>query len=65
MAIEDHHSAPIVVANKNSCTSFCTLNNISKDAEFQGLSETGFIFFERGDLKRLEVNYWLKGDHQR
>jgi hypothetical protein len=32
-------STPIVAPTKNLYASFCLLNNISKDAEFQALSE--------------------------
>ncbi len=41
MAMEDHHSAPIVVPKRDPCQFFFPLSNIPKDAEFQGLSESG------------------------
>ncbi len=57
MAIEDHDMVPIVIPAKNLCMGFCLLSNISKDAEFDGLSESEFNFLGRWSLTRLEVNY--------
>jgi hypothetical protein len=42
---------------KNPYQSFCFLNNVSKDAEFHGLSESVFSFLGQRDLRRLEANY--------
>ncbi len=64
MAIEDCHSASIEVPTKNPFTSFCTLSNISKDAEFQELSETGFMFLGHHDSTKLVANYYLEDDDQ-
>jgi hypothetical protein len=36
-----------VVATKNPTPSFFTLNHMSKDAEFQGLSESAISFLGR------------------
>ena len=57
MAIEDHYSAIIVTPTKNLVAIFFTLSNISKDAEFQGLSETRVVFLGRRETTRLEANY--------
>jgi len=51
-------SAAIVTSTKQLCTSFSLLNNISKDAEFQALSEyiiTSVITFvyDHHKLKKL------------
>jgi hypothetical protein len=45
MTTEDHHTAIIVTPTKSPWPSFFTLSNISKDTEFQGLSETRVVFF--------------------
>jgi hypothetical protein len=47
----------IVTPTKNMCLSFFTLSNISKDAEFEGLSETRLNFLGLWDTKRLEAKY--------
>jgi hypothetical protein len=57
MVIEDLHSAPIVDPIKCPYVSRCSLSNIPKDAEFQGLSESGFIFLGWNDLTILEAKY--------
>ena len=49
----------IVVCTKISYQSFSILSNISKDAEFQGLSESVFIFLGWHDSTRLEAKYWF------
>jgi hypothetical protein len=55
--MEDHYSAPIVVPIKYPYVSRCSLSYIPKDAEFQELSESGFIFLGWNDLTILEAKY--------
>ena len=47
------------VPTKRTIQTFCPLSNISKDAEFQGLSESGLIFLGCHDSTRLEAKYWF------
>jgi len=47
------------VPTKNLPAFFCSLNNIPKDGEFQGLSESRWIGLGWHDLTRLEAKYWF------
>jgi hypothetical protein len=47
----------IVANNKGPCTCFSVWSNISKDAEFQGLSEYVFHFLGQLYWTRIEPKY--------
>ncbi len=57
MAIKDHHSAPIMVATKNSYQNLNHLSNIPNDAELQGLSENIKFILGQNHLVSLQSKY--------
>jgi hypothetical protein len=57
MVVDGSHRVPIEVPTKTSYVSYCSLTIISKDAEFQGLSESVFIFLGWHDSTKLDANY--------
>jgi hypothetical protein len=53
-----------VVPTKNPSEFFCSLSNISKDAEIQVVSEYGFILLGCHDSTGLEAKYQLTDEHK-